>query len=191
MRRTNHGIYLPQYQWDDIQGSVATARLPSSNAPTWTTYDFGAGGVAYAVQKWDVGDYADIWVQTSHSMKLKSDLELHLHWSCNTNAAGETFKFQADVMHASIKEAWTTSPESPLTVEVTLDGDEADKHNVKSVGTVTGHNETVSTIYAMRLTRIASSGVEYGDHPAEDLYVFSLDNHFLKDSVGSSRKRTK
>lgn len=68
--------------YEDIQVFISTARVPASNAPTWTTYAFGIrGGIAFSVLGFTVGDYLDFYIQTSHTMELSSVLDNHIHFT--------------------------------------------------------------------------------------------------------------
>ena len=68
------------YPWDDLQVSINVVKGPGVSDPTWTTWDFGLGGPAFAVLRFDTNDAVDFYIQTTHSMKLKTVLENHVHW---------------------------------------------------------------------------------------------------------------
>jgi len=150
--------------WDDIQVALSSAKLPPSSAPTWRTYDFGVGsGVAYGVLGFAVGDYIDLYIQTSHSMLLNSVLDLHLHYTVPSDDSGKKIQFQLDVVASGIGVDFAVPSGSPYTAEITLDGAEAGKHNLMEVAEIAAVNSTVSSVYVCRLTRIAASSVEYGN----------------------------
>jgi len=174
--------------WDDLQVAVSNARLPASSAPTWTTYDFGIGsGIAFNVLGFGVGEYYDFYLQTSHSMQLNTVLDNHIHWTIPTNSASDQFQFQLDVIAASIGSAFAVPTGSPFTVEKTLSGAEAGKHNYLELADIPAANTTVSSIYICRLTRIAATANEYGS----DVYILFNDSHYIKDTVGSRTETAK
>ena len=176
--------------WDDIQGNVSTAKMPASNAPTWTTYDFGIGsGVAYNVLGFSTNDYFDFILQTSHSMKLESILDFHIHWTIPTDDAGKEFAFKLDVVAAGVNTDFAVPTGSPFTsADIVLAGNEAGRHNLSEVAEIPAVNTTVSTLYQCRLTRVApADGTDYGS----DIYLLFNDSHYIKDATGSYSEYTK
>jgi len=180
--------FISSRAYDDMQVEISLAKVPASNAPTWTTYSFGiGGGIAFAVLGFGVGEYLDFYIQTSHSMEINSILDNHIHWTVPTNDTGKKFKFQLDVIAAGVNEAFAVPTGSPFSGEHTLDGTESGKHKLMELAEIPGVNSTVSSIYVCRLTRIAASSNEYGG----SVYVLFDDSHYVKDSVGSITEYTK
>ena len=176
--------------WDDIQGNVSSAKLPASNAPTWTTFDFGiGGGIAFNVLGFDTNDYFDFTLQTSHSMKLNSPLDFHIHWTIPSDDAGKRFAFKLDVIAAGVNETFAVPTGSPFTgADVELAVGDSGKHNLAEIATIPAVNTSVSTLYQCRLTRVApASGTDYGS----DVYVLFNDSHYMKDALGSKSEYIK
>jgi len=167
--------------WEDIQGNPAGIKRPASSSPTWRTYDFGLGGLSFAVLGFAVGDYADFIVQTKHSMPLESELRFHIHYTVPSDSADDKFQFQVDAIAAGVDEDFAVPSDSPLTGEDTLDGDEARRHSLLELGSIDGANTSVSSLYLCRLTRIAATSDEYGS----EIYVLFNDQHYLVDMLGS------
>ena len=171
--------------YDDIQGQLASARRFAGTEPTDRNYDHGTGdGVNYACLGFDVGDAVFSTWQTPHAMKLNSDLELHFHWSVPTSAAGKKFKLQFDMIEAGVHGTWATVAGSPFTKEVTLAGGEESKHNLDVLDTFTSKNTSVSSLYKVKLSRIAASSDEYG----EEVYLDFIDGHYEQDQPRGSRE---
>lgn len=168
--------------WDDIQVSISQLRIPPSSAPTWRTWNYGiGGGVAFSVLGWGVGNYADLFIQSSHSMKLETALDYHIHWSIPSNSAGSKFRFQVDAIAAGIDGSFAVVSGSPFAAEFTLDGSESGKHKYFDLAEIPGVNTTVSSAYILRLTRIAATSLEY----APEVYTIFSDAHYEIDSLGS------
>ena len=173
--------------YEDIQVFISTAKVPASSAPTWTTWNFGVGAVGFAVLGFSVGDYLDFYIQTSHTMELNSVLDNHIHYTIPTNAKGNKFKFQLDVIAAGVNVMFAAPVGTPFTAEETLDGTEAGMHKLLELANIPGVNTTVSSIYICRLTRIAASSNEY----PYDVYVLFNDSHYVRNDTGSITEYTK
>lgn len=175
--------------WNDLQVVISAAKIPASNAPTWTTYNFGIdGGLAFNVLGFEIDDYIDIYVQTTHAVALNTEIENHIHWTIPSNDAGKYIKFKIDVIVAAIGEDFTVPFDSPYTsVEYQLNGNEAGKHNLLELGLVAAFNSTVSSIAIIRLTRIAASMNDYSN----PVYVLFNDCHVIQDTLGSIQENIK
>jgi hypothetical protein len=174
--------------WDDILVSISNVRLPTSNAPTWTDYDGSTGGVAFPFLAFDVGDIIYFDIQTSHSMKLNDVLNQHIHFTLpNTTNIGDKFQFQLDVLAGGVNDTWTEPTESPYTAEHTVASGDNTNNRVMTVGSIDGYNTTISTIFKMKLTRIAATANEYGS----SVYISFIDGHYQRDSLGSDEEYVK
>jgi len=171
--------------YDDMLGLVSSARVPASNAPTWTNITLD--GFTTQALAFSIGDYIDLFVQTSHSVQLNQVIENHLHWTLATDDAGDEIRFQLTGVGAGIGEDFA-SIGTIDSGDYTLDGTEAGKHNYLEIGDIPSLNTTVSTIYILRLTRVA---VADGNDSAEDVYVLFNDSHPLLDTVGSLQEGSK
>ena len=173
--------------YDDIQVALSSAKIPAASPPTWRVHDFGiGGGIDFSVLGFAVGDQIDFYIQTSHSMKLNTQLEDHLHGTIPTDDSGKTIKWQLDVIAAGIMEDFAVVAGSPFTKEFTLSGAEAGRHNYLDIADIPAVNSTVSSVYICRLTRIASSN-EYGS----EVYLIYNDAHYQKDTIGSLSETSK
>jgi hypothetical protein len=175
--------------YDDLQVADAAVRVPTANAPTWRLYDMGvASGVTFGVLGFDVGDLVYFSAQTSHSMKLNTVLDLHLHYILPDNAGiGDKFQFQLDVVASGIGSDFTVPTGSPFTAEHTIVDGEDSAHGYLDIADIPAINDTVSSIYKFKLTRIAASADEY----AGEVYVLFVDCHYQKDSMGSLKEDSK
>jgi hypothetical protein len=174
--------------WEDLQVSISNIRIPTSNAPTERLYAFGiGGGVTFPTLGFDVGDYLYFDVQTSHSMKLNTVLDNHIHFSLpNTTDIGDRFQYQLDVIVASINVAWAVPSGSPFTSEHTIVANDT-YHRLLDVADIPASNSTVSTLYKCKLTRIAATTDEYGS----EVYMNFTDGHYEKDTAGSRTELAK
>jgi len=177
--------------WDDIQVSISNIRVPASNAPTERLYDHGiAGGVTFPVLGFAVDDYIYFDIQTSHSMKLNTVLDNHIHFTLpNTTDIGDLFQFQLDVIAAGIDGQWAAPSGTPFTAEHTVAANDDTYHRLLGIADIPASNTTVSSIYKCKLTRIDASvpASEY----ASEVYLQFSDSHYEKDTVGSRTEFTK
>jgi hypothetical protein len=175
--------------WDDLQVSISNVKLPASSAPDYELYDFGiTGGVEFPVLAFAVGEYIFFDVQSSHSMKLSSILDNHIHYNTpNTTDIGDNFKFQLDVIGAAINAQWAVPTGSPFTKEIAVAANDDTYHRIDDIADIPGINTTVSTLYKCKLTRIAASTDEYGS----DVYITFTACNYEKDGMGSRDESSK
>ncbi len=175
--------------YDDLQVSIGRVKLGSS-APTWRSYDHGIGsGVDFDVLGFAVNNFIFFNVQTSHSQKLLSILDNHIHYTTPTDGSGtpDKFKFQLDVIAAPIDGNWAVPSGSPFTKEHIIDADYSNMHKLLELADIPAVNSTVSTIYKCKLTRIAASGDEY----AGEVYIEFTDCHAPNNTFGSLQEDSK
>lgn len=166
------------YTYDDMQGSLPTAKLPTANAATWT--DITLDSFTFKALAFGVGDSVDLFVQTSHSVRLNDLIENHIHWTIATDDDGDEIRFQLTGVGAGIHESFQ-SIGTLDSGDVVLSGN-AGKHNLMELGDIPAINSTVSSVFILRLTRVA---VNDGNDSAEDVYVLFNDSHVKVDTVGS------
>lgn len=167
--------------FDDVQGSLNSARVGAS-APTTGTLT--VGGVDFQVPAWSVNNTGTLIVQTSHRVALYSVLEEHIHYAPESDGTGDRFQLQFDVAVAGKDGTFTIVAGSPFTVEHTFATDESGDHNYLDCCIVPGLNTTVSTLYLIKITRIAATVDEY----AGDIFLFYADGHIMHDQVRGSRQ---
>lgn len=173
--------------YDDLQVSVGRIRLGAS-APTWRNYDCGTGDIAPDVLGFAVGNSVFFDVQTTHSMKLSTALDCHIHFILpNTTNIGDKFQFQLDVIGAGINAQFAVASGSPYTAEHTIVANDNTYQRVLDVADIEAINSTISTVYSCELTRIAATSNEYGS----EVYVKFIDCHYQKDTVGSISEDSK
>lgn len=181
------GIGASAVTWDDIQAGASRLIRPGGSDPTWRTWDFGLGGPAFSVLGFSLNDYVDFWVQTSHSQKLLSPLDFHIHYTIPSDSAADKIKFQIDVIAAGITSYFAVPSGSPFSGEVTLDGTESAKHNYLEIGHIPGVNSTVSSAYGIQMKRVAASSDDY----AGEVYLLFADSHYQRDTSGSFSEDSK
>ena len=171
--------------YDDMYGAISAARVPPSSAPDWE--DITLDGFTTQALAFAVGEYIDIFVQTNHSMSLNQVLENHIHWTITTDDDGDEFRFQVTGVGAGITDSFT-SIGTLDTGDIVLAGN-AGKHNYLEIGTTSSsHNTTVSSVYILRLQRVA---VNDGNETARDIYVLFNDSHMKIDTLGSLQQDSK
>lgn len=174
--------------FDDLQVSISNVRIPAASNPAWRDYDHGiGGGVSFPVLGFDVNEHIFFDVQSTHSMKLETILDSHIHYTTPDDGTGKKFKFQLDVIAAPINGTWAVPTGSPFTKEVSMSADLSTLHKIEDIADIPAVNTTVSTLYKCKLTRIAASGDEYGS----EVYVEFTDCHYQKDTAGSKTENSK
>jgi len=177
------GIIGGDFTYDDMQGSINNLQIPAANYPDPALYNMGVGGgVTFPVLGFAVGEYIFFDVQTSHSMKLNTILDYHIHYILpNTTDVGHKFKFQLDVVAAGIDGVFAVPTGSPFVVEHVVSANDNTTHRLLDIAEIPASNTTVSSLYRFKLTRIASAATQY----ASDVYLLFNDCHYQIDRVGS------
>ena len=170
--------------YDDMYGAVSAARVPAANAPSWENITLD--GFTTQALAFDVGEYIDIFVQTNHSMQLNQAFENHIHWTLASDDDGDEIRFQLTGVGAGIGESFS-SIGTLDTGDIVLAGN-AGKHNYLEIGEVPSLNTTVSSVYILRLQRVA---VNDGNDSAELVYILFNDSHMKIDTLGSLQEDSK
>lgn len=172
--------------YEDLQISFATAKIPGGSSATWENITLD--GFATQIMALDTNDYAEIFVQTTHAVKLQTLIDNHIHWTINADDVGKKIAFTITGVGAGIGSAFTsvgtiTSP------DYTLVANDAKKHKFLEIGDIPAtFNSTVSTCFILRLTRVApSAGVDTG----EKIYIIFNDCHVQWDTLGSLQETSK
>lgn len=186
---TNKTLELQQPVYEDLQVSISNIKLPPAQEPSDVLYDCGVvGGVTFPFLGFALNEYIYFDVQTSHSMKLNTVLENHIHFILpNTTNIGDKFKFQLDVIAAGINGQWTVPTGSPFAGEHTVAADDDTYHRYLDIADIPASNTTVSTIYKCKLTRVAATSDEYGS----EVYITFTDCHYQKNTMGSRQENSK
>lgn len=184
----NKTLELQNVVYEDLQVSISNIKVPTSNAPTERLYDGGTGGVTFPFLGFAVNEYIYFDVQTTHSMKLNTILDNHIHFSLpNTTDIGDRFQFQLDVMAAGIDTAWAVPAGSPFTAEHTIVANDDTYQRLMEVADIDASNDTVSSVYKCKLTRIAATTDEYGS----EVYITFTDCHYQVNTMGSRQENSK
>ena len=182
-------VFCNDVVYDDLQVGISNIRVPASNYPTERLYNHGiGGGVTFPVLGFALNDYLYFDVQTTHGMKLNTIIDNHFHFILpNTTNIGDKWKFQLDVIGASVDVAFAVPTGSPFTAEHTIVANDNTHHRLFELADIPAINSTVSTLYSCVLTRIGATANEY----ASEVYVKYIDCHYQKNSMGSLTHTTK
>lgn len=175
--------------WDDLLGNPGANPFFSANNPTWTDYNLGiGGGVDYRVLGFGLNDTQSFTFQSRHAAKLNNACKFHIHYCTPNDGTGDSFQFQADVIACPVNGSFAAVAGSPFMVETLMAADYSNTQRLVSVATIPAVNSGVSTLYLIRLTRIA---VSVGSEYASNIYVLFADMHFELDAEGSRQEFVK
>lgn len=170
--------------YNDLLGNITGAKLPAVNFPVWT--DITLDGFTFKLPAFSVGDTFDIYYQTHHGVALNTILENHIHWTLATDDDGDEIRFQIEGVGAGIGDVFQHF--GPLdSGDIVLSGN-AGRHNYLDINDIPAINTTVSSVFVIRLTRIA---VNDGNDSAELVYVWFNDSHAKLDTLGSIAEASK
>jgi len=170
--------------YDDLQVSISTARLPTANTPTWENITLD--GYTTKLLAFDTDDYVTLLIQTTHSTKLNTIIDNHIHWTLSSDDDGDEIQFQITGVGGGIGESFS-SIGTIKSGDLVLSGN-AGKHNLLDIGNIPSTNSTVSSCFIIDLKRIAPDD---GNDSTELVYVIFNDCHVKIDTIGSAEETSK
>ena len=166
-------------RWDDIRVSPVSTKLGGTSDPDFIKFkDNGAGSQGVFTYHFSpiLEEEAYFEVQLPHSYKAGSDLKPHVHWApVDANAGTVIWGLEYTIQSPNGTFGNTTI----LEVADNADG-VAYKHQLHSLGTISGAGITESAVIFGRIYRKAGS-----DTYASDAALVSTDIHFQMDKMGS------
>jgi len=180
---TTYNIASRMEGYNDLYLSVAVAKVPASNTPTWASFFTNLNSYTF-----DVADYIDLaTAEMLHGYVEGTDLECHVHFITNgLDATDRTVKFTLYYSIGDMNEVMAA--EDSLTAEYTIVGSTADKtHLFLDMGDITGTGYKIGSLIKFRLKRVAGTGTD----PANDPFVEMVGIHYQVDAVGSKTELTK
>jgi len=170
------GLKTPS--WNDIYIPLAAAKVPASNAPTWSTYSSNLKSYTFGLN-----DYADLsTVEILHNWKEGTDIDVHVHiiTDGDNNATARKVKYQIFYDIGDMGEQM--AGEANFSGEEDIPANEPDiTHHYIDIGEITGTNYKVGSLLKLRVKRIAGTGVE----PISDPFVEMIGVHYQIDTLGS------
>jgi hypothetical protein len=171
--------------WEDQQINISSVKLPTSSAPTWTSYK-GSQVLAF-----DVGDKIYFTAQLSHKYEEDADIEFHIHYALPTDgdAANDTMKWEFTHSWSNIN--GTIPAETTVTTETNIENQVDDTHYLNDIAsTITGSGMDISSILLCKLERVAVTTPLRGEYP-DDIYLLAADFHIECNTVGSREVASK
>lgn len=171
--------------YDDLQVSISLGRVPAANAPTWS--DITLDGFTFKILSFTLNDYLDLFIQTTHSTQLSTLIDNHIHWTIAADEVGDEIAFEITGIGAGIGSSFAsigtiTSP------DYVLQTSDAGKHKLLEIGDIPAINDTVSSVFVIRLTRVA---VADGTDASGAVGVLFNDCHVKLNSFGSLSEDSK
>ena len=166
--------------YDDIQGAIISGRKTGFGT---VVSDYNVGGANFTLSTMSIDDFVEVTFQTPHAMKLNTVLDLHLHFTLHhTGDEGSYVQFQVDIVAAgvggSMLEVYSGATGAiPIAPTPFV-------HQLLDLAQVPASNTTVSSIYKIRIERIASNADEY----TGAFVVEFIDGHVQIDQPAGSRE---
>ena len=169
--------------WDDLRFPVSNIRVPGTNPASWETFNgFQVlGFAAEAVNEEQVFFLAQI----PHGYKYGTDLEFHVHWVPET-ADSAVVRWGLEYEWANINGVFTGETTTIYGNETI--NDNAGKHILTDLGSITNSGHTLSSMLMCRLFRNSSSETDTFDDFA---YLLEADFHYQIDQIGSRQEYVK
>lgn len=170
--------------YQDVNTGFAGAKVPASNAPTWTTFIGNINAYTFAVN-----DYIDVEaLEVPHGWKEGSAIEIHIHWATNGNndATVRGVKWEIEYTWSNMLSAGGTTAFGSIAAVSTETSIAASEptltHKYTSVLSFTPTGGKVGMYIKLRLKRIASVT---NTAPANNPFGLAVGIHCELDKVGS------
>lgn len=168
--------------YEDLTIPMSTGHIPVASFPTWAGFTTNTNAYIFAVN-----DYIDLAnPELTHSYKLATDCEIHLHWATQGTDATDRYVKWACNVATGVKDGQfyelTYSQETMIPANTPT-------HTAMytSLGTISGSGFGVGTIFVIRAKRIASTGTA----PTSNPFGLNVGIHFNQDTIGSRQMLTK
>jgi len=171
-------------EWDDIVADMASAKIPTTNAPDWKS--FRGGLYTYAFDD-TTNEQVYLAFHILHDIKRGSKLYLHIHWSPGNNTDTGTVRwgFEYSIAKGHGQEAFPAT--NTVYVEQASDGT-AYMHNVAELSdddAIYKEDLEPDTVLLVRVFRDASHA---NDTFVGDAHGFQVDIHYQRDRDGTPNK---
>ena len=175
--------------WDDLQGSPSQAQFFGGSTADWGDFELVDGsGEDVRMLGFTTGEQAEWWFQTTHAQALSTAIELHVHWFMENDDAGDEFAFQAEVWAAPINGSFSKIG-TYTGDDYVLQAGDSHKHHIYEISdNIWDANTTLSSLFLVRITRVAPAT---GTDSAETVNILYVDCHVLKDELGSAQETSK
>ena len=168
--------------WEDLQVNISSVRVPAAAAPTWAAYK-GSYILSFAGNADNIIYFT---AQVQHAYQQGSNLEFHIHYVPEDNAAGNV-RWNFTHSWANMGAAFpgeTTVTTILATPEVT------DQHTYGEIeDSLSGTGKEISSVLLCSLQREATHATD--TYNAKAIYLTALDFHVEFDSNGSRTLSTK
>lgn len=169
--------------FDDMQGTLASAKLPTANPVVWKTWKGNLGAYAFEEKISNLEESLELTVQMSHKIKTGSPIECHLHYNVPT-ASTQNIKFYLEYNCANVSSTYYSTNKNK-TVTFTLNNI-AYRNSIADFDGLTGCMGSMSQIEKFFLKRLSSQDTYTGD-----VYVDYFDCHYEIDTIGSRTENSK
>lgn len=182
-------IALSNTVWDDMRMGSFTAKLPTSNYPSWDKIaDDGAGSTGIYGYNFSDGDYLFMQTQFSHKYKYGTDIHPHIHFLCDTDVdPSDNFGIGIEYIWHNITDSITTSTIVETTIPTGVNS--SYQHQLVELGStdIDGTGKTLSSLFMCRIYRFAA----LTDNYAGGVIITDFDIHFEMDAIGSDQEYVK
>jgi hypothetical protein len=180
--------------WDDLRfPSTVFAKAGSSDPgfAVFKTYVSGSHGVY--LYWFDASAEEELYMvaQMPHDWKIGSVIKPHVHWVPAANGTGSV-SWGLEYTWASLNQAYgTTNIIYGNTTTAGFSNVSGSISYLTPLPAITGTNQLLSSMIALRLFRNATSMAGSGDTYPNDAGLLEFDIHYEKDSLGSNEEFTK
>jgi hypothetical protein len=184
---TDKTIRLVESVWDDLPPApFSSAKIPTSQAPTWTAFISGGTNRAY---QFDIDEYLFVApFEIIHKYKEGTDLSLHLHWATGqgTDGTDRAVKWEVTYTVANGSSAFPT--ETTVSQEITIPASTpANSHIISTIATISGSSLAIGAYIICTIKRITATGTA----PSNDPFGLALGIHIEQDTIGSRQMISK
>jgi hypothetical protein len=170
-------------QWEDLVMPILTSKVAGTKAPSLTQFRNGTYAMAFSNAVAGSEEEVFTTLQMSHSYKLNSTINCHIHYTCGT-ASANNITWALEVSKANINGLYPSSTTLKKVGSCTT----AYTHYLADFGSI-GNFSGISGVAVARIYRNSANTTD--NYTGDDAFGISLDCHYEKDSFGSNGEYVK
>jgi len=191
-------------RWDDLRVPLSSIKTGGVKDPTFTNWKTD-GAVSRGIYDWHFSHQAvaaneeEVFfdAQLPHGYEEGSDIYFHVHWTpAVSGAAGQFVKFGLEYVWVNKDGTFPANTtiiysDASAAAAATTSGDGTlvhGKHYLTEFALIDGTGMMISSILSCRFFRNSSHA---NDTLIQNVILFEVDFHFLKDAIGSRERLEK
>lgn len=166
--------------WKDLLAPFSSAKIPTSNAPTWTLFQPGGAGGLYQYA-FAVNDEVFVTYHVDHDMKQDATMYAHMHWATNGTSTNSV-KWEIEYSLADRSGSTTFGSSTTFNIEGTPTATAYEHEVTEAASGIT--TPEIDTIIIARIKRVTNGGTDNTD----TVFGITLDWHYPTEGFATKNR---